>query len=292
MSEQPGDAGVTREDESGGGAGGDHRDLGQRTRIDPPGFSAADPTARTRSDDTASDDSGQRDEDAPRLDRLPPALADRFSFVRPLGSQGAQGRVALYQDAERRFVVIKLYPAAPATPAVWRLWQEAQEVTEQVVRLVDCLVEDGYAYEVTEYVPGGSLVDRDQRTWPLAPDAVESVVRQLTSALRIIHTGLSQRLVHRDLAPGNVLVRFANPNDPIEVCITDFGVAVPQRETFIARVGVAGTPAYAAPEAAYGQSSPARDWWSLVRQPHLVMFEALSLVVASFCACLVGSSPV
>jgi hypothetical protein len=30
----------------------------------------------------------------------------------------------------------------------------------------------------------------------------------------------------------------------------------------------------------------------LVRQPHLVMFEALSLVVASFCACLVGSSPV
>ena len=29
----------------------------------------------------------------------------------------------------------------------------------------------------------------------------------------------------------------------------------------------------------------------LVRQPHLVMFEALSLVVALFRACLVGSSP-
>jgi hypothetical protein len=30
----------------------------------------------------------------------------------------------------------------------------------------------------------------------------------------------------------------------------------------------------------------------LVRQPHLVMFEALSLVVASFGACLVDSSPI
>jgi carbonic anhydrase len=30
----------------------------------------------------------------------------------------------------------------------------------------------------------------------------------------------------------------------------------------------------------------------LVRQPHFVMFEALSLVVASFRTCLVGSSPV
>jgi hypothetical protein len=30
----------------------------------------------------------------------------------------------------------------------------------------------------------------------------------------------------------------------------------------------------------------------LIRQPHLVMFEALSLVGASFCVCLVGSSPV
>ena len=29
----------------------------------------------------------------------------------------------------------------------------------------------------------------------------------------------------------------------------------------------------------------------LVRQPHVVMFEALSLVVALFRACLVGSSP-
>jgi hypothetical protein len=31
---------------------------------------------------------------------------------------------------------------------------------------------------------------------------------------------------------------------------------------------------------------------ALVRQPHLVMFEVLSLVVALFGACLVGSSPV
>jgi Hsp20/alpha crystallin family len=30
----------------------------------------------------------------------------------------------------------------------------------------------------------------------------------------------------------------------------------------------------------------------LIRQPHFVMFEALSLVVASFRTCLVGSSPV
>lgn len=148
--------------------------------------------------------------------------------MRPLGAQGGQGRVALYQDAEERQFVINVYRAQPSTSAVWRLWQEAQTQTEYVIRLVDSHLEDDRAYEVTAYAPGGSLADRSRRAWPFTPADVERVVRQLTAVLRRIHTGLSQRLVHRDLAPGNVLVRSEDPNDPIEVGITDFGVAVAQ----------------------------------------------------------------
>lgn len=252
MSEQPIDVRITREDEPGGVAGGDPGGADRLTRVDPPGVRFADPSARTRSDCT---------EDPP-AHHLPRVLADQFSFVQPLGAQGGQGRVALYQDAEGRQFVIKVYRAQPSTSEVWRLWQEAQTETEYVIRLVDSHLEDDRAYEVTAYAPGGSLADRSRRAWPFTPADVERVVRQLTAVLRHIHTGLSQRLVHRDLAPGNVLVRSEDPNDPIEVGITDFGVAVAQWETY-APAGVAGTPAYAAPETAFGQSSPARDWWSL-----------------------------
>lgn len=253
---------ITREDEPGGGAGGNggaglNGGAERITRADSPGFRFAQPSARTRSDDPAD-----RAGDALGHDYLPDVLADRFRFVRLLGPQGGQGRVALYQDTDDRQVVIKVYWAQSATPEVWCLWQEAQEVSGHIVRLVECHLEDGRAYEVTDFVPGGSLADRDGRAWPFPPADVEAVVRQLTEALRCIHTGIHQRFVHRDLAPGNVLVRSAGLVDPLEVAITDFGVAVPQRETYIAR-GVAGTPAYAAPEAWFGQSSPARDWWSL-----------------------------
>ncbi|MGH3885836.1 MAG: protein kinase domain-containing protein [Pseudonocardiaceae bacterium] len=246
---------VTREDEPGDGAGG-NGGVEPVTRADSPGFHFAKPSARTRSDDPA-DRAGH----APGHDYLPGALAQRFSFVRLLGPQGGQGQVALYQDNEDRDrqVVIKVYRAQPATPEVWGLWEEAQDATGYIVRLVECHLEDDRAYEVTDYVPGGSLADRDGRARLLPPADVERVVRQLTAALQYIHTGLSQRFVHRDLAPGNVLVRST---DPLEVAITDFGVAIPQRETYIAS-GVAGTPLYAALEAWFGQSSPARDWWSL-----------------------------
>jgi DNA-directed RNA polymerase specialized sigma24 family protein len=45
-------------------------------------------------------------------------------------------------------------------------------------------------------------------------------------------------------------------------------------------------------ENAHQVQLPERLGGWLIRQPHLVMFEALSLVVALFRACLVGSPPV
>ena len=79
-------------------------------------------------------------------------------------------------------------------------------------------VSDGAAYELLEYVPGGTLEDLLRRG-PLPMSDVRRIVAQVADALHGIH---AQRILHRDLKPDNVLVRSAQP---LALALTDFGIA-------------------------------------------------------------------
>src|ERR1700727_1364792 len=95
-------------------------------------------------------------------------------------------------------------------------------------------------YLVMELVDGLSL-SQILDDGPLPPEDVMDVVAQSALGLAAAHrTGL----VHRDIKPGNLLLRW----DGL-LKITDFGIAHADGQTTVTQPGMLiGTPAYLAPE--------------------------------------------
>jgi eukaryotic-like serine/threonine-protein kinase len=112
------------------------------------------------------------------------------------------------------------------------------------------------AYLVMEFVDGASLA------WllhdgPLEPARTMDIIAQAARGLAAAHRA---GLVHRDIKPGNLLVR----SDGL-VKVSDFGIARAESATPITRTGLLpGTPGYMAPERAAGApATPAADLYSL-----------------------------
>lgn len=123
----------------------------------------------------------------------------------------------------------------------------------------------GYLYHVMEYVPSGSLADaicgRAERTLrlPLPLPLAVDFIRQVGSALEYIH---ARGVVHRDVKPGNLLVRRDQQNR-WHLLLADFGVACFGTNAIRHEEQVTGTVAYMAPEVFSGWFSPASDQYSL-----------------------------
>jgi serine/threonine-protein kinase len=112
------------------------------------------------------------------------------------------------------------------------------------------------AYLVMEFVEGRSLA-RLLDDGPLAPAQAMDIVAQAARGLAAAHRA---GLVHRDIKPGNLLVR-----DDGLVKVTDFGIARAESATPLTQTGqLPGTPGYMAPERATGApATPAADLYSL-----------------------------
>ncbi|MFU8872428.1 protein kinase domain-containing protein [Micromonospora sp. SL4-19] len=113
------------------------------------------------------------------------------------------------------------------------------------------------SYLVMEYVDGDPLVTWIRRAGRLDPASTMSVVAQAADALHAAHLA---RIVHRDVKPGNLLVKRDGT-----VVLVDFGIA---RATTMAGITAAhmvlGTASYMSPEQATGQPvSPATDVYAL-----------------------------
>ncbi|SDO05614.1 serine/threonine-protein kinase [Geodermatophilus sp. DSM 45219] len=122
------------------------------------------------------------------------------------------------------------------------------------------------AYLVMELVEGEPLSALLQREGRLTPAATLVLLEQTAAALAEAHR---VGLVHRDVKPGNILVRADG-----SVKITDFGIAWSAGSVPLTRTGqVIGTPQYLAPEVAEGQHAvPASDVYAL----GLVGYECLT----------------
>jgi eukaryotic-like serine/threonine-protein kinase len=120
-------------------------------------------------------------------------------------------------------------------------------------------------YYVAELVDGESLARRLRRG-RVAPAEACEIGLQLARALARAH---SQRVVHRDVKPANVLITRDG-----RVKVGDFGVARLAESTTDAPVAtIAGTPGYMAPEQASGGiSSPATDVYGV----GIVLYEMLA----------------
>jgi serine/threonine-protein kinase len=126
-----------------------------------------------------------------------------------------------------------------------------------VVDVYDYGSDEQVAFLVMEYVEGDPLSRTLSRVGRLTPGRTMALVAQAAEALHAAH---EKGIVHRDVKPGNLLVR---PNGTL--VLTDFGIA---RSAMVAQLtaagAVLGTASYISPEQASGQvATPASDIYSL-----------------------------
>jgi serine/threonine-protein kinase len=175
-------------------------------------------------------------------------LDHRYVIVEQLGAGG----MGVVYKARHRYtgedVAVKLLPAAwaGATTEDAVLERFLREPHLQllarhpnVVRVIDAGMDGDQPYLVTEYIDGEDLQRRLDARGALAISDTLAILRQAAAALDAAH---ERGVVHRDVKPGNVLVRSDG-----HVFLTDFGLATDPAE----RGGTAlfmGTVAYASPE--------------------------------------------
>ncbi|MFC4061418.1 serine/threonine-protein kinase [Planomonospora corallina] len=113
------------------------------------------------------------------------------------------------------------------------------------------------AYLVMKFVDGEPLDRLLGRLGSIAPGAALELIAQAASALQAVH---DQGIVHRDIKPGNLLVRSDGT-----LVLTDFGIARADTASRLTDAGmVLGTAAYCAPEQAEGAPvTPAVDIYAL-----------------------------
>ncbi|HEX7661642.1 MAG TPA: serine/threonine-protein kinase, partial [Pseudonocardiaceae bacterium] len=187
-------------------------------------------------------------------------VGGRYRLDKKIGS-GAMGVVwQAYDERLRRAVAVKQLRLEPGLED-----SEANEARERAMRegriaarlhhpnavsVFDVVDEDDSPWLVMEYVPSRSLASELTERGVLPPEEVAWIGAQVASALAAAHEA---GIVHRDIKPANVLLGNSGV-----VKITDFGISRAVGDVTVTKTGlIAGTPAYLAPEVAYGRSPEA-----------------------------------
>ncbi|MFC9856914.1 MULTISPECIES: serine/threonine-protein kinase [unclassified Streptomyces] len=193
----------------------------------------------------------------------------RYELLSPIGS-GGMGEVWKAHDRRlRRFVAVKglldRHSMTPTTQAeaMQRARREAEAIAkiehQNVVTVHDQVETDNQVWIVMKLLEARSLADVLSSEKVLAVPRAADIGLQILQGLRAVH-GAS--VVHRDVKPGNVLVR-----DDGLVILVDFGIAKFDGGAQVTQHGgVLGTPPYLAPELfAPGAPAPtpASDLWAL-----------------------------
>jgi serine/threonine protein kinase len=202
-------------------------------------------------------------------------VAGRYALVAPLGSGGmgtvwrGEDRVLGRQVAVKEVVFPHGLSDHDREVLRERTRREARAAARldhpSAVTVYDVVEDEGHPFLVMELVEARTLADVVRTDGPLAPAAAAEVGLAVLGALEAAH---ARGIVHRDVKPGNVLLRHDRPDDetaPGRVVLTDFGIATSPGDASITSTGlILGSPAYIAPERARGHApEPASDLWSL-----------------------------
>lgn len=232
----------------------------------------------------------------------PTAQVPGYRILEVLGRGGMGIVYKAIQEKANRLVALKMILAgAHADPTEHtRFRVEAEAVAKlshpNIVQLYEVGdTPDGFPFFSLEYVAGGTLSERFKQG-PMRPADAAALIEALARAMQCAH---EQGIVHRDLKPLNILLaaggrqqaagigtnldrgvtlttsgaaattlQAAGCVPPAVPKISDFGLAkLVESDDGLTRTGaIMGTPAYMAPEQAFGRSKevgPAADIYAL-----------------------------
>ena len=190
----------------------------------------------------------------------------RYEIEREIG-RGAMGVVYLGKDPKiSRTVAIKTLSYQAFDPSELsdlksRFFREAEAAGRlshpAIVTVYDVGEEADLAFIAMDYAHGRPLSDfgKPDRLLPL--NTVLMIMARAADALGYAH---GQRIIHRDIKPGNIMY---NPDNG-DIKITDFGIAKISDDSRTKTGSVMGSPLYMSPEQLKGQKvTGASDTYSL-----------------------------
>jgi tRNA A-37 threonylcarbamoyl transferase component Bud32 len=178
----------------------------------------------------------------------------QYRVLEQIGQGGMAGVYKAYQNSLDRFVAIKMIPAqfddARDNDFLARFAAEARLVARlthpNIVPVHDFGEASGWAFIVMEYIEGGTLRDLlvEAEETGRRPDLGRTLelLYQAALALDFAH---GHGIIHRDVKPGNMLLRTED-----QLLLTDFGIAtmLEANKAFSRSGANVGTPQYMAPE--------------------------------------------
>ncbi len=205
----------------------------------------------------------------PTCERL---LAGRYQIFKVLG-RGGFGITYLARNIYlpgRPLCVIKHLAPQFTSPtlltiAKWRFHVEARTLSKlgshsQVPMLIDYFREDQEMYLVQEYIPGETLWSQVQESGCLTEETVADFLAKMLKLLTYIH---SQRIIHRDIKPQNII----HCSTDKRLVLIDFGAVLdqsglaPADKRLVTKAII--SPGYAPPEQVAEKPDCASDLYAL-----------------------------
>jgi serine/threonine protein kinase, bacterial len=202
-------------------------------------------------------------------------LNNRYRVITTLGS-GGFGETFLVEDTQmpsHRRCVVKLLKPITTNPQIYELvktrfqreaaiLEELGGNSDQIPNLHGYFQENGQFYLVQEWIEGATLTAKVRQQGLFSECTVQKLLINLLPVLEYVH---SQRILHRDIKPDNIMVRHRDEK-PV---LIDFGAVRESMGTVINSQGnstssiIIGTPGYMPPEQAAGRPVYSSDLFSL-----------------------------
>lgn len=186
--------------------------------------------------------------------------ADNYHILDPIG-EGSFGKV--YKGRHKhglQTVAMKFIPKVNKSEKDLRNLRLEIEILkglshENIVAMLDWFETKTEICVVMEYAQG-ELYEILQDDTRLDEPVVQRIAQQLVRALHYLH---SNRIIHRDMKPQNILVGGGG-----RVKLADFGFARAMSQNTVVLTSIKGTPLYMAPEIVQEQPyNHTTDLWSL-----------------------------
>ncbi|KAI8827428.1 kinase-like domain-containing protein [Chytriomyces cf. hyalinus JEL632] len=202
------------------------------------------------------------------------ALERKYTIGRKLG-QGSFGTVVLVQERstgesyackslKKKAGSQKTYEQLQREVAIMKLVRHAN-----IIVLHEVYETSKKIFLVMEHCGGGELDETIRLSKKCSDQDVRIIVRRISDAVGYLH---AHGIVHRDIKPQNILLSTMDPLDPLNIKVSDFGLA-----TWVDKCtmmdNVVGTPLYMAPEIIQNLPYSAQcDIWSIGVMTYLLLF--------------------